>query len=98
MGKEHAMIIKNAPNIHTLWATVQAHAAESIIGLRKAIALLQPRKAYLLLGHKRWVNKAGEDAKKADCTLHRSSIGLSRDFSSSASENQCIRCTQNLLL
>lgn len=49
MGKDLVTIVKYAPNIHTLWITPHVRASESITGLRKTIALLQPRKLYFFL-------------------------------------------------
>ena len=63
MGKDLHTIIKGAPNIHTLWITPHIRSSEGIAGLRKSLALLQPRNLYLLLSRHLKHNKSSTEAQ-----------------------------------
>lgn len=49
MGKDLQTVAQYAPNIHTLWMSPHIRSSESITGLKKVIAQLQPRTAYVLI-------------------------------------------------
>lgn len=63
MGRDLYTIVKNAPNIHTLWITPHVRASEGIVGLRKSLALLQPRKLCLLIRELKR-NKSSAEAER----------------------------------
>ncbi|GJE89703.1 hypothetical protein PsYK624_058090 [Phanerochaete sordida] len=62
-GKDLYTIVRNAPNVHTLYICVHVKASEGIAGLRKALPLLQPRKLYWYHEQSQ-LNKPAKEAKE----------------------------------
>lgn len=53
MGKDFVTVVKNAPNIHSLYVSLYLKSSDSVTGLRKGLSLINPTALYMQGGYYR---------------------------------------------